>query len=323
MKHFSFFLMFFLMFTILHGQEKATFEELDPGPIGYWNGSDLSGKFSSGPFTFHNSYNVDWASWAGFSYTNHTDTVTAGWSNLYSAITGIGAGGSAVYATAFVAGSARISLEQASTVSGMYITNSTYAYLSVLNGDDFTKKFGGPDGTDPDYFRLIIDGIGNEGDTTGTIVFYLADFRDSDSANDYIIKEWTWVDLTALGDVAEIHFSMESSDTGDWGMNTPAFFCVDNINSKELTPASGRPAAMAGEIRAYPNPFSDRFSLALAAGDHRVEILDMQGRLHHQDIYAGDTVVGIEGLSHLPSGVYIVRITSERMEYTAMKLRKL
>jgi hypothetical protein len=322
MKHFSIFLIFFLMFSVLHGQEKATFEELDPGPSGYWNGSDLSGKFRSGPFTFHNSYNPDWASWAGFSYTNHTDTVTAGWSNLYSAITGIGAGGSEVYATAFVVGSAHISLEQAASVSGMYITNSTYAYLSILNGDDFTKKFGGPDGTDPDYFRLIIDGIDSEGDTTGTVIFYLADFRDSDSENDYIIKDWTWVDLTTLGEVSEIHFSMESSDTGDWGMNNPAFFCVDNLNSKELSTNRTPSSATAGNFLAYPNPFSNRLSLTLPQGDHKVEIFDMQGRVHHHSVYRGESAAVIEGLDHLPSGVYIIRITGERMEYSTIKLRK-
>jgi len=29
--------------------------------------------------------------------------------------------------------------------------------------------------------------------------------------------------------VKSLGFSMNSTDTGDWGMNTPAYFCMDNL----------------------------------------------------------------------------------------------
>ena len=38
------------------------------------------------------------------------------------------------------------------------LTNTTYTALSMLNGDSFSKKFGGSTGNDPDYLRLIIQG---------------------------------------------------------------------------------------------------------------------------------------------------------------------
>ena len=30
-------------------------------------------------------------------------------------------------------------------------------------------------------------------------------------------------------EVKKLHFSLSSTDNGDWGMNTPAYFCMDDI----------------------------------------------------------------------------------------------
>jgi hypothetical protein len=121
--------------------------------------------------------------------------------------------------------------DYATTISGAYFTNTTYAYLSMLEGDSFAKQFGGVTGDDEDYFKLIIKGIDEMGEYTGTVDFYLADFRFEDNSLDYIVDEWTWVDLTSLGDVIGLEFSLESSDAGDWGMNTPAYFAMDDLNA--------------------------------------------------------------------------------------------
>ena len=45
------------------------------------------------------------------------------------------------------------------------ITNTTYAALDMQTGTpDVSKKFGGSEGTDPDYFLLKIKGIGSTGE---------------------------------------------------------------------------------------------------------------------------------------------------------------
>ena len=64
---------------------------------------------------------------------------------------------------------------------------------------------------------------------TDTVDFYLADFRFEDNSQDYIVTDWTWLDLNTLGNVTEISFAWSSSDTGVWGMNTPAYFCMDDV----------------------------------------------------------------------------------------------
>ncbi|QZT38126.1 DUF4465 domain-containing protein [Halosquirtibacter xylanolyticus] len=101
-------------------------------------------------------------------------------------------------------------------------------------GDSFAKKFGGDQGTDPDWFLLTAEGVDEKGDLISTTSFYLADFRFKDDTKDYIVKDWQWFDLTSLGEVAKVRFKVTSSDVGGYGMNTPAYFCIDNIDEPRL-----------------------------------------------------------------------------------------
>jgi len=118
------------------------------------------------------------------------------------------------------------------TVTGAYFTNTTYAALSMRDGDGFAKKFGGATGNDADWFKLTIKGIdANAQYTTNSVDFYLADYRFADNAQDYIIDEWTWVSLAMLGPVVGLEFDLSSSDVGQWGMNTPAYFAMDDMNA--------------------------------------------------------------------------------------------
>jgi outer membrane murein-binding lipoprotein Lpp len=108
-----------------------------------------------------------------------------------------------------------------------YVTNNTYAVLSMTRSDQFGKVF---TYEDKDWFKLVIEGIDKSGNSTGFVEFYMADFRTPSSPG--IITEWTPVDLSSLGKVTAIRFDMQSSDTGQYGMNTPAYFCFDNLAVK-------------------------------------------------------------------------------------------
>ena len=124
-----------------------------------------------------------------------------------------------------------ITLDKAQTISAVHITNTNYAYYSMLDGDGFAKKFGGPTGADEDWFLLTITGKDAGGNPTGTVAFYLADFRFVDNADDYIIKDWTLVELSSLGEVESLEFGLSSSDGGQgMAMNTPAYFAIDSVN---------------------------------------------------------------------------------------------
>ncbi len=186
-------------FLSLNAQRIATFEDVELPDNSYYNGSDGAGGFSSGDFWFPLDYNSSWDSWSGFSLSNMKDTVTPGYENQYSAIAGGGTEGSEKYVTAYDAGGLNLSLTSAMEVNGFFITNSTYAYHAMKEGSDWTKKFGGNDGTDPDYFKLMVWGTDQDGHSTDTIDFYLADFRSEVPEGDFIIKKWEWLDLKSLG----------------------------------------------------------------------------------------------------------------------------
>lgn len=209
----------------------ADFEDLVLTPESYWNGSDGSGGFASGSAYFSNTYSADWGSWDGFSYSNATDTVTEGLAAQYNAITGQGQGGSANYAIGWVGWTSppTVTLSSAGVVDGVYVTNCSYSYYAMQNGYLYSKKFGGSTGDDPDFFLLTITGKDAGGNITGAVDFYLADYRSADGAGDYIVNTWQYVDLSSLGVVESLEFTLSSSDVSDWGMNTPGYFAIDTI----------------------------------------------------------------------------------------------
>lgn len=212
----------------------VTFESVPLPAIGYQNGSNAADDFMIGGAAFTNTYNPLYGSWTGFAISNHTDALTPGYLNQYSSITGSGAGGSAQYAVGYYTTyetSTNISLGGLTDLAGLgsSISNTTYAALALRDGDSGVKKFGGDTGTDPDWFLLTIEGYAGGLQTGETIEFYLADYRSADSASDYWVNDWRFVDFSPLGSVDEIRFSMSSSDTGIYGMNTPSYFAMDNF----------------------------------------------------------------------------------------------
>ncbi len=223
----------FVMAGAVNATIVTDLEDLTLASESYWNGSSnpTAGGFTSGSAWFNNNYDTTFSSWDGFAYSNITDTTTSGMAGQYNAITGAGQGGSENYAVAWVGWSEppTITLDDAGVLDSLYVTNNNYAYYSMLNGDAFAKKFGGDSGDDEDWFLLTITGKDAVSDVTGTVDFYLADYRFADNGLDYIVDTWEAVDLTSLGTVKSLEFTLTSSDVGDYGMNTPAYFAMDTV----------------------------------------------------------------------------------------------
>ncbi len=193
--------------------------------------------FTSGGATFNNEFTNfgGGCCWQGFAYSQTTDTTTAGPANQFSAIPGTGVAGSATYGIGFTGGAAggggisTIGFGSEVSLDGAWITNTTWAALSMREGDAFAKKFGGASGSDPDYFELTITGLDGLGLPIGSVVFALADYRFVDDSLDYLVDAWTFVDLSGLGAVHGLDFSLESSDTSFGFLNTPAYFALDDV----------------------------------------------------------------------------------------------
>jgi hypothetical protein len=201
-------------------------------PVDGIGGTGELTSFASRGVEFSNFSDGDWYFWEGFAYSNMSDTTTPGYGNQFSAYTGTGYNaGDDIYAVGFVGYSTipTVIFTNPTSLLGGYFTNTTYAALAMLNGEGPAKKFGGPSGDDPDWFLLTIAGKDSDGLETGTVDFYLSDYRFADNALDYIVDTWEYVDLSSLGVVKSLEFTLSSSDVGEWGMNTPAYFAMDNL----------------------------------------------------------------------------------------------
>jgi hypothetical protein len=263
-------------------QNVADFENLTLSSESYWDGSDLSGQhnnsifsssFSSGDYQFHNAYDTTYGAvygyWSsGWSYSNITDSTTSGSTNQYSAKAGSGWGLSANYAIGKPNSTIVFNNPDGLSIN---ITNSTYAANSMRDGDAFAKKF---TNADQDYFKLHIYGYYN-GSISDSTEFYLADFTHADSTLDYIVKDWQRVELLP-GPYDSVSFDLSSSDVGTFGMNTPAYFCVDNIGNYPLSAVE----ISKNKFSIYPNPSSNFINLkSLENNDeYMISIFDIFGR---------------------------------------------
>jgi len=318
-------------------QTPSSFEGLTLSSNSYWDGSDMNGTHMTGTFhssfldgdgvfvnTYDTAYGLLYASWSqGFAYSNMTDSVTSGLANAYSAKASHGNNNSSNYALAIqdnfngVYPTIKLTGQSAnSVVTGMYVTNTTYAANSMRDGDFAGKKFGSPndangnpDGTNgEDWFLLTIKGYTGGTLTTDSVNFYLADFRFSNNALDYIVSDWQYVDLTSLGAVDSVVFTMTSSDVGQFGINTPTYFAFDDFGAQPL--GIDYDVTEAKKISLYPNPAVEKINLVAHEMINSILVHDITGRniLEVNSLSSNRYSMNITDLT---KGVYTVTITTE------------
>lgn len=217
---------------VVIGLEVADFEDVALNNNGVWIPTQTGeSQMLSGGWSFTSYYESYF--WGGFSASNHTDLTQTGLDAQYTAVAGGGHEGSTQYAVAYTMGAqteVSASDESVQTITGCYVTNNLWAYQSITEGDYSSTPFGGTTGNDPDWFKLTATGKNASGQTVGTLDFYLADYRFSNNAEDYVLNTWEWFDLSPLGPVASISFSLSSTKSDSYGMLTPAYFCMDDFN---------------------------------------------------------------------------------------------
>lgn len=229
--------------------------------------TEFTGTFTSGGVEFTNRVLEPGGFWSGFAYSNETNTTMAGFGNQFATFAGADhtPAGNGIFGLAFDVVELAVptfealqrlphfSVPTGMVVAGAFLTNTTYAALSMRDGDAFAKKFGGVSGNDADYLLVRAYGV----DALGNIFasrpeFYLSDFRAADNSQDYILDDWGLFDLSSLAGAATIHFDMETTDVEGGFSNTPMYFAIDDIELAAETvpePSSGLLAiAAAGAI---------------------------------------------------------------------------
>ena len=227
--------LFLAMFAM--AQDPATFEDVQLGSNGIWQPPYGANEMSSGGWLFTN--NTQNGYWGGFTASNRTDLTQTGLDAQYTAAPGCGYDGSSQYAVAYTMGmqtDVYAADGQLHTVTGCYVTNNLWTYEDMVQGGYGEPPYGGTTGNDPDWFKITATGKNANGQTVGTLDFYLADLRFANNEEDYILNTWEWFDLSPLGNVASISFSLSSSRGSGYNMITPAYFCMDNFNDGGAAP---------------------------------------------------------------------------------------
>jgi len=282
----------------------------------YTNTNSLA--FSTSSVSFEYKWSTAFNYWTGgFSYTNKYDSSTAGFGNLYGVKPLKGYNNSNTYVIAQDKGIIKLSAPS-TTVDGFYITNTTYAFKSIRNGDAFARKFGDttgtgsgttiPQGSYPDFFKITVKGYKNGVLKTDSVPFYLADYSFSNNTQDYLINNWQWVNTSSLGDVDSIKFFMYTSDNGSFGPNTPLFFAMDNFTFKYSTVGLQELTAL-NNTSVYPNPIiNDLYLKNPNNAELNIQMLDMSGVLIREEKINTSTKWD---LSDLQAGVYLVKVSTK------------
>ncbi len=200
-------------------------------PGNYTAEEEVMTEFYSGDYKFKTYSFAEWATWAFFSYTNETDTSFVDYNvGQFRNVVGAGVEGSANYSVVYV--STMMGITSLFTndllpkvIDGMYITNTPVVRDAVVKGDATETAFVTGDSLILQITGVVADAV------VSSISYPLADYRNSDVAEHYLLSTWEWFDLSALGAVDEVRFNIVGSRNGSFGLNSPAYFAIDNFGA--------------------------------------------------------------------------------------------
>ena len=304
-----------------HAQTVADFESFTLAPNSAYS-TTVSTPFQTANAVFQyewdNSFGGYWSE--GFAYTNKQDSVNGTYTNLYGVRALKGFSNSATYVVGKDHGTIRLK-SPFDKVEGFYITNTTYAWKEIVKGSTISRRFGDttgthsptttPQGSYPDYFKVTAKGFRNGIMKQDSAVFFLADYRFSNNTQDYVVNTWLWFNTSSLGSVDSIKFFMYSSDFGNFGMNTPAFFALDNFLTTAPNPVSINSYVSNNIWQVFPNPFTDYLQIAGTNEgiEKHIELKDLTGKLIYSVKFSSSNYQ--LNLKALESGVYLLEMYSE------------
>ena len=296
---------------------KSTTELTFNAENGSWTGTydDDAESIESQCFSFLHSAISDWNTWWGFTASNSADdakpenTLTHQWSNMAKGGILLNEDGT-VKLDDF--GAPAVSAEMPYLVAfyspymsarpvdvlfndgklydpqSVYVNLNSYTFYSVLLGDGYARAF-----TNNDELTLTIHGVAAD-ETEKTVEVSLASYSNGDLTT---ARGWKYVDLTELGTVNELYFTLTTTDTGDYGANTPLYFCLDKLC---VTPAAGSAAGIVAADRAAINYDRGSKTVTLTGADFAAVYDALGAKVMQSD----DKSFSI---ASLPAGVYVVK----------------
>lgn len=179
---------------------------------------------------------------------------------------------------------------------GVYVNLNSWAYYTIIEGDALCRAF-----TNGDKFTLTIHGVAPDESETSVDVL----LASADNGDQTVNRGWKYVDLTPLGTVNELYFTMTSTDSGLYGMNTPGYFCLDKLSVKP-SDSSSLTGLMADSTAIISYDRANK-TVNVSGADFTI-ISNTAG----QNVMSGDC--RSFDLTNLPAGVYVVRAGSATLK---------
>ena len=170
----------------------------------------------------------------------------------------------------------------------VYINLNSYTFYSVLLGDGYARAF-----TNNDELTLTIHGVAAD-ETEKTVDVSLASCSNGDLTT---ARGWKFVDLTPLGTVNELYFTISTTDTGAYGANTPLYFCLDKLC---VTPAEGSAAGILAADQTSITYDRSSKTVTVSGADFSAVYDSLGAKVFQSD-------AGSFSLASLPTGVYVVK----------------
>ncbi len=184
---------------------------------------------------------------------------------------------------------------------GVYVCNHPWPYYGCLHGDGFGSGF-----AEGDYFELTAVGVGVDG-TEKSVSINLIEYTDGELK---ALNDWTFFDLSSLGEVTSVYFTLSSTDMGPYGMNTAAYFCMDKFQVKgEDAPAAKTDAPSSSKsnyVYKADNLYYNAYTITLSETEpseiyYRIGIMNEEGQYEY-----GQWMLYSDVLEFVVPGTYMV-----------------
>lgn len=285
---------------------------------GSWNGTfdDDAESIDSQCFSFLHFSFAEWNTWWGFTASNSAEntqpknTLIQQWSNMAKGGIVLNEDGEVKlnefgapvtspempYLVAFYSQSMSARPVQMVFNDGkaydpvsVYVNLNSYSFYSMLFGDSFARAF-----TNGDEFTLTVHGVAPD-ETEKTIEVKLASFSNGDLTT---ASGWKYVDLSSLGTVNELYFSLDTTDMSPYGGNTPYYFCLDKLC---VTPSASTTAEMINANNSPSISYERATKNVAISGADFAAVYDSLGAKVMQ------TDSNNLSLASLPAGVYVIK----------------
>lgn len=172
-------------------------------------------------------YNEEYQYWGGFAVSKcfETDAAKGVFENQYSAFNTKAADGEwfLLYYYDSYSEPCDLIFKKSVMLNSVKLNLTTYTYASITDEDinTFARKF-----EEGDYLKVVFTPLDSSEAPVGEgVECYVVDYRDGKR---FVANDWQTFPLGFVAD-GNVRVTIETSDVGEYGANTPLYICLDSL----------------------------------------------------------------------------------------------